>query len=79
MKLKPTQLIKLTQETHFMKRSSRCETRYSLGTNVCSQAVMEGKQLTENDRPTKVCSTLSTLRGEKEGGIGMYEIGHFDQ
>ena len=47
---------------HFMNRSSRCGTRYSRGTKVCSQAVMEGKQLTEKQMFTRLRTLESCLQ-----------------
>ena len=60
--LLPTPLHTIpTPPPHFMNRSSRCGTRYSRGTKVCSQAVMEGKQLTEKQMFTRLRTLESCL------------------
>ena len=56
-----------------MNRSSKCDTRYSLGEKVWSQAETEGKQLTEKQMATRYSRWESCLKGKGEYVIINYQ------
>ena len=66
----------MVEMTHFMKRSSRCVTRYSLGEKVWSHAAMVAKQFTEKQMEARFWRLASCLQNYNSGNLSELPITH---